>query len=252
MSDPYADLDRLPFLHPMLQTVKSFEKGLVASFGDKFAADTAKRALEECVQGNRTVAEYNAHYQSLCHLVVDSERAMIDKYVEGLNDDIVDQAMSEAWLTTPNLATKMSLALSAAVQLENLLRRKQKKKGKHSQSSSYPVHHPATHFYQHSNTSTPVRSPDAMDIDAASTFRAPKTPEQKFEALFRTVCMAQRVCFRCLQRTSPPDHINAYNCPNMGVSGAARKKFVEQYQNAVPRQVAEVLFGIQPPGESSV
>ena len=89
-----------------------------------------------------------------------------------------------------------------------------------------------------------------MDIDAASTFRAPRTPEQKFEALFRTVCMAQRVCFRCLQRTSPPDHIDAYNCPNMGVLGAACKKFVEQYQNAVPQHVAEISFGIRPPGES--
>ncbi|OAV85596.1 hypothetical protein PTTG_30405 [Puccinia triticina 1-1 BBBD Race 1] len=38
----------------------------------------------------------------------------------------------------------------------------------------------------------------------------------------------------------------------MGVTGAARKKFVEQYRNAVPRQVAEVLFGIRPPGESSI
>ena len=40
----------------MLRTVKDFEKGLVALFGDKFAADTAKKASEDCVQGNQTVS----------------------------------------------------------------------------------------------------------------------------------------------------------------------------------------------------
>ncbi|KAA1067591.1 hypothetical protein PGT21_010628 [Puccinia graminis f. sp. tritici] len=81
VEDPYADLDRIPFLHPMLLTVTAFEKGLIDTFGDKFQLDTAKKALAACKQGKQSVEEYNAQYSTLCYQVVNSEDARIDSFV---------------------------------------------------------------------------------------------------------------------------------------------------------------------------
>ncbi|KAA1101484.1 hypothetical protein PGT21_022218 [Puccinia graminis f. sp. tritici] len=256
--NPYADLDRMPFVHPMLTSVTTFEQGLIDSFGDKFQLDSAKRALAACKQGKRSIEEYNAEYSTLCYQVVNSEDARIDKYVEGLNYDIINKAMSKEWLEEPTLAGKMRRALDASRQLAALSRIPNRHTSNHSSSPS-TTHHsnpsnsgrqpsfapPAT--YQHPNSTN--RSPDAMDIDAVSS-RGAQTPEQRFERLFRTVCLAQRVCFRCLQKTVPPDHTNSLNCPNGRVTPEARKKFVEQYRFAVPVQVSEVSFGPRPPGES--
>ncbi|KAA1084441.1 hypothetical protein PGT21_027987 [Puccinia graminis f. sp. tritici] len=229
----------------MLLSVTSFEQGLVDTFGDKFQLDSAKKALASCKQGKMSVEEYNAQYSTLCYQVVNSEDARIDKYVEGLNYDIISQAMSTAWLEEPTLAGKMAKALDASRQLAAL----SKIPNKHSSTPApRPPPFAPPSVYQHPNSM--ARAPDAMDIDAVSAARGQKTPEQRFESLFRTVCLAQRVCFCCLQRTNPPDHTNAVNCPNGRVTMEARKKFVEQYRGAVPLQVSEVSFGPRPPGES--
>ncbi|KAA1063792.1 hypothetical protein PGT21_050060 [Puccinia graminis f. sp. tritici] len=247
-NNPYADLDRLPFIHPMLQSVTAFEKGLIDTFGDKFQLDSAKKALAACKQGKLSVEEYNAQYSTLCYQVVNSEDARIDKYVEGLNFDIISQAMSKDWLEEPTLAGKMARALDASRQLAALAKIPNKQSSNHASSAPRPPPVVPPSVYHHPNSV--ARAPDAMDIDAVSAARGQKTPEQRFESLFRTVCLAQRVCFRCLQRTNPPDHTNAVNCPNGRVTIEARKKFVEQYRGAVPVQVSEVSFGPRPPGES--
>ncbi|KAA1077561.1 hypothetical protein PGT21_011891 [Puccinia graminis f. sp. tritici] len=165
-NNPYADLDRLPFIHPMLQLVTEFEKGLIDTFGDKFQLDSAKKALAACKQGKMSVEEYNAQYSTLCYQVVNSEDAQIDKYVEGLNFDIISQAMSTDWLAEPTLAGKMARALDASQQLAAL----SKIPNKHSSTSvsSTPAPRPppfvSPSVYQHPNSA--VRAPDAMDIDA--------------------------------------------------------------------------------------
>ncbi|KAA1091017.1 hypothetical protein PGT21_050238 [Puccinia graminis f. sp. tritici] len=250
-NDPYADLDRIPFLHPMLVSVKAFETGLIDSFGDKFQLDSAKKALAACKQGRQSVEEYNAQYSTLCYQVENSEDARIDRYVEGLNFDIVSKAMSTEWLQEPTLAGKMRRALDASRQLAALSKMPNRQSSIHtpgtpSNAPRAPQFVPAQ-VYHHPNSSS--KPPDAMDIDAISA-KGPQTPEQRFERLFRTVCLAQRVCFRCLQKTVPPDHTNSINCPNGRVTPEARKKFVEQYRYAVPVQVSEVSFGPRPPGES--
>ncbi|KAA1115056.1 hypothetical protein PGT21_030475 [Puccinia graminis f. sp. tritici] len=260
-NNPYTDLDRLPFIHPMLTSVTAFEKGLIDTFGDKFQLDSAKKALAACKQGKQSVEEYNAQYSTLCYQVVNSEDARINRYVEGLNHDIIIKAMSTEWLEEPTLAGKMRCALDASRQLAALARIPTRQSNSNpnpssshqSSSRSQPfvppfAAPPPQQVYQHPNA--PARAPDAMDIDAISSSRGPQTLEQRFEKLFRTVCLAQRVCFRCLQKTNPPDHTNSINCPNGRVTPDARKKFVDQYRFAVPVQVSEVSFGPRPPGES--
>ncbi|KAA1124724.1 hypothetical protein PGTUg99_032814 [Puccinia graminis f. sp. tritici] len=98
----------------MLTSVTAFEQGLIDSFGDKFQLNSAKRALAACKQGKRLIEEYNAEYSTLCYQVVNSEDARIDKYVEGLNYDIINKAMSKEWLEEPTLAGKMRRALDAS------------------------------------------------------------------------------------------------------------------------------------------
>jgi hypothetical protein len=91
----------------MLLTVTAFEKGLIDAFGDKFQLNSAKKALAACKQGQKSVEEYNTQYSTLCYQVVNSEDARIKKYVEGLNFDIINKAMSTEWLEEPTLAGKM-------------------------------------------------------------------------------------------------------------------------------------------------
>ncbi|KAA1077666.1 hypothetical protein PGT21_015427 [Puccinia graminis f. sp. tritici] len=176
-NNPYADLDRLPFLHPMLVLVKAFENGLINMFGDKFQMDLAKKALAACKQGKSSVEEYNAKFSTLCYQVKNLEDACIDKYVEGLNYDIITQAMLTEWLEEPTLAGKMRRALNASRQLAALSKIPNRQTSTHAPSTSN--HRPAPfvpppQVYQHPNA--PSRSPDAMDIDAVSASRACMLP----------------------------------------------------------------------------
>ncbi|EHS64002.1 uncharacterized protein PGTG_21932 [Puccinia graminis f. sp. tritici CRL 75-36-700-3] len=158
----------------------------------------------------------------LCYQVANSEDTRINKYVEGLNYDIINRAMSAEWLEEPTLAGKMRRALDASRQLAALSRIPNRQSSNHAPTSHQapqppgfsrpsPVAPPPV--YQHLNST--LKSPDAMDIDAISS-RGPLTPEQ------------------CFKRVTPE----------------ARKKFVVQYRGAVPVQVSEVSFGPRPPGES--
>ncbi|KNE87683.1 hypothetical protein PSTG_18900, partial [Puccinia striiformis f. sp. tritici PST-78] len=50
--NPYADLERLEFVLPILASWKAFETGLINFFGDKFQMDTAQAVLDACKQGS--------------------------------------------------------------------------------------------------------------------------------------------------------------------------------------------------------
>ncbi|KAH9447369.1 hypothetical protein Pst134EA_029409 [Puccinia striiformis f. sp. tritici] len=78
ITNPYADLERLPFILPALSLWDAFEDCLIESFGDKFMAQTAKAALEACVQGSTWVDDYNSWFSSLVYLVNMGEHLQID------------------------------------------------------------------------------------------------------------------------------------------------------------------------------
>ncbi|KAI7967522.1 hypothetical protein MJO29_000799 [Puccinia striiformis f. sp. tritici] len=234
---PYADLERLDFKLPILATWQTFEDGLIDFFGDKFQMDRAKAALEACKQGPSSVEDYNTRFSALIYQVNLPEDARIDRYVSGLRLDVQAEAENEEWRHADTLARKMRLATEAAKTLDNIARLSSSKK------TSHP-HPPPVYHHPHSTH----RASDAMDVDAA-TFSGHRPPSP-FDVVFRRVCLAQRICFRCLKRLSPPDHSGPSNCPNLRTSQADKEKFVERYRSAVPLAVSEVSFGPCPPVES--
>ncbi|KAI9605158.1 hypothetical protein H4Q26_003133 [Puccinia striiformis f. sp. tritici PST-130] len=181
VTNPYADLERLPFILPALSSWDAFEDCLIESFADKFIAQSAKAALEACVQGSTSVDDYNSRFSSLVYLVNMGEHLRIDRYVKGLHIDIVSRVESPIWRAVPTLARKMRMASEAARDLEIIA-------SLSAPNQSGKVIHRDVPLYQHPNANH--RASDAMEIDAAtySHFRPP-TP---FEALFKRVCLAQR------------------------------------------------------------
>ncbi|KAI9617014.1 hypothetical protein H4Q26_010652 [Puccinia striiformis f. sp. tritici PST-130] len=118
VTNPYADLERLPFILPALSSWDAFEDCLIESFADKFIAQSAKAALEACVQGSTSVDDYNSRFSSLVYLVNMGEHLRIDRYVKGLHIDIVSRVESPIWRAVPTLARKMRMASEAARDLE--------------------------------------------------------------------------------------------------------------------------------------
>ncbi|KAH9452493.1 hypothetical protein Pst134EB_016445 [Puccinia striiformis f. sp. tritici] len=194
---PYADLEQLEFVLPVLASWEAFEAGFIKFFGDKFQADTAKAALDACKQG--------------------------------LNLNIQKRVENSGWRALSSLDDRMQVAAEAAKDLEIIARFS-------DQSSHPPKAKPAfpPHLYQHPHSSQ--RASDAMDIDATTVHNA-RRPFTPFEILFRRVCLAQRCCFRCLKRTSPPDHSGPSNCPNGRTSLAEKERFVERYRLSPPESV---------------
>jgi hypothetical protein len=86
---PYAELDGLEFMIPVLLSVNNFIKGMITVFGDKFMKENTEWALNACKQGASTIGEYNSCFCSLVYLVEDVEAARIERYVSGLNPLII-------------------------------------------------------------------------------------------------------------------------------------------------------------------
>ncbi|KNZ63264.1 hypothetical protein VP01_1166g2 [Puccinia sorghi] len=130
-----------------------------------------------------------------------TEDARIEKYQRGLNFKIVKQAMSISveYMQTKSLAEKMRFALLAAQQLDQLALHQSDYSVPGRNQGSAPIYH-------HPNFQP--RDPNAMDIDAFSTHNKPIFDQ------IRAICRERRLCFRCLQPLTPPDHTGSVNCPN--------------------------------------
>lgn len=78
VSDPYANLKGLNYVEPALVSFSAFIAELINVFSDRMSAKSAREALEDCVQGDTTVIDYNTKYSSLSHQVSQSaEDAML-------------------------------------------------------------------------------------------------------------------------------------------------------------------------------
>ncbi|KAI7951025.1 hypothetical protein MJO29_009699 [Puccinia striiformis f. sp. tritici] len=240
---PYADLERLAFLLPALSSWEAFENSLISYFGAKHLAETARATLDACRQGSMSVEEYNTQFGSLAYLVDMSDGDRVARYINGLNLNVRKQVNGQAWRAARNLKEKMDLVVEGAKDLD-MLSRLSDPHSAPSKSKPAPPHQPPLYHHPHSFQ----RASDAMDIDVATT-HPNQRPINPFIALFRRVCMAQRVCFRCLKRTSPPDHTTPSNCPNGRTSFAEKQQFVERYRSAPPVQVSAAL--VLPPSSNA-
>ncbi|KAI7955772.1 hypothetical protein MJO29_007171 [Puccinia striiformis f. sp. tritici] len=165
---PYADLERLEFVLPILASWEAFEAGFIKFFGDKFQTDTAKAALDACKQGSLSVEEYNTQFGSLAYLVdlTDSDRLLW--YSRGLNLNIQKQVENSGWRALASLDDRMQVAAKAAKDLEIISRFSDPSFQPPKAKPAFPPH-----LYQHPHSTQ--RAPDAMDIDpttAQATRRA--------------------------------------------------------------------------------
>jgi hypothetical protein len=118
--NPHGNLDGIPFTIATLASVEAFLEAMIGVFGNCFMKENAKRALAACRQVNSTIGEYNSQFSSLVYLVEDVEEAHIERYVSGLNPQIIVQAMSKEWQDANSLDAHMELATKAAAQLNIL------------------------------------------------------------------------------------------------------------------------------------
>lgn len=108
VTDPYANLKGLEYVEPALTSFSAFIAELINIFGDRMSAKSAREALEDCVQGDTTVVDYNAKFTSLSHQVSQSaEDAMlrnlyylpIDILIVQLNSNRIVNPPSEVYTT---------------------------------------------------------------------------------------------------------------------------------------------------------
>ncbi|KAH9457389.1 hypothetical protein Pst134EA_021267 [Puccinia striiformis f. sp. tritici] len=234
---PYADLERLPFVLPVLSSWEAFQHGLIEFFGDKFQIDSIMAALDACKQGSLSVVDYNTQFSSLAYLIDLTDKDRLNRYTSGLNTNVLNRVQGPAWRALKTLEEKMECAMEGAKDLELM--------AKASNPSLKPKlnYPPPPSLYQHPHSAQ--RAPDAMDVDA-TTFYSNRRPLTPFEILFKRVCLAQRCCFRCLKRTNPPDHSSPSNCPNGRTTLEEKQRFVERYQSAPPVPVAMTTFDSEP------
>ncbi|KAH9462041.1 hypothetical protein Pst134EB_005958 [Puccinia striiformis f. sp. tritici] len=222
---PYADLERVPFLLPALASLAAFENSLISYFGDKNLAETARATLDSCRQGSMSVEEYNSQFGSLAYLVDMSDGDRVARYINGLNLNVHMRVTGQAWRAAKTLKDKMDLAVEGAKDLEMMSRI--------SNPHSAPKPKPAP-LYQHPHSSQ--RSSDAMDIDAATT-HPNQRPVNPFIALFRRVCMAQRVS---AATTLPPFSGNEASPASSAAAPLGDFGYDEVYEDVVDADIATV------------
>ncbi|MBW0460304.1 hypothetical protein O181_000019 [Austropuccinia psidii MF-1] len=82
-----------PNILPHLLSLNSFLDKLTEIFGDKFEEQNAKKALDACKQGNRTIGEYESLFSSLVYAVDLTKQSQCNKYWSGLNIKILEVAL---------------------------------------------------------------------------------------------------------------------------------------------------------------
>lgn len=157
-------------------------------FCNKHESEEAKRRLYICKQGNKTIEEFNALFNSLVYAVDLSEESRCDVYERALHPEILKIAVVRGnWKSTTLLKDKQSLAASAAEAQEKIS----------SINQSIPYYHSRPHQQgqqRHSAPPPPVQinsGPAPMDLDGMAT-------EGPFDFLeYRRICRLHKICHRC-------------------------------------------------------
>lgn len=65
VTDQYANLKALTYIIPPLLSADAFIDELILVFGDKTSANTARAALNKCIQGSTSTVDYNSCFGPL-------------------------------------------------------------------------------------------------------------------------------------------------------------------------------------------
>ncbi|PLW45940.1 hypothetical protein PCANC_09698 [Puccinia coronata f. sp. avenae] len=180
-----------PYVLEVLSTAKSFLAHLESVFNNKHDVEESKKRLFSFKQGNRTIEEFNALFNSLAYSVDLTEESQCDIYEQALNPKVLKIAvMRNDWKGATKLKEKQILAISAAEAQDKI---------SSIDAGSLPSLHrqPPPPRPSPLPPPPPVRIPDGvvpMDLDNISsdtTFTFPK---------FRALCVQKGICQRCGQQ----------------------------------------------------
>ncbi|PLW36194.1 hypothetical protein PCASD_10457 [Puccinia coronata f. sp. avenae] len=176
----------------ILLSAKSFLSHLEEVFNNKHDVKEAKKRLFSFKQGNRTIEEFNALFNSLAYSVNLTKESCCDLYKQALNPKVLKIAvMRNNWKSATKLKEKQLLAISAAEAQD---------KTSSINAGSLPTIHRRQPLQAQPNlppTPTPVRIPkgvvpmDLNNISSDSSFTFPK---------FRSLCVQKGICQRCGQQ----------------------------------------------------
>jgi hypothetical protein len=171
-------------------------------FNNKHDVDEAKKRLFAFKQGNRTIEEFNALFNSLAYSVDLTEESHCDVYEQALNPNVLKIAVLRSdWKQATKLKEKQILAIAAAEAQDKI---------SSIDSGTLPTIHrqPAQFRPNPPQTPAPVRIPGGvvpMDLDIISsdnTFSFPK---------FRALCVQHGICQQCGQKFDE-DHKQVRGC----------------------------------------
>lgn len=241
VADPYANLKGMDYVEPELVSFSAFIAELINVFGDWMSAKSAREALEDCVQGDTTVVDYNAKFTSLSHQVLQSAEDAMLRYANGLNRDVyLECSRIPGWISAPTLAIKQLLTIEAAKVVEALA---SAPSGKRSKGNTYS--HPNSHAHLPLSKPTPIpiirqpASPTPMDVSAITKAQEDRrvSPVQAI----RSACIQQGLCFKCIK---PYDSTHTANgqrkCPNSNASFTDKLKLLKTTSKPKTHQIATV------------
>lgn len=219
--DGYDDLQGLVYDLEALSSFPKFLRQLRFDFADKNEDRTNRRNLDNCIQGNNSIVDYNSRFRSLVlHVSISPEDAII-KYVNGLDRDVHHEAIRlNGWVNCRMLQEKMNLAVQASEIVRELSELphnhpgylKKKFKSDHFDSRSIPI--PITYPVRKSDQAVP------MDIDAVAV--------KKAGSMWLAIVDAARergLCAKCFEKYDLQGSHAKGVCPNRNKTINEKLKF---------------------------
>ncbi|KAI7937515.1 hypothetical protein MJO29_014830 [Puccinia striiformis f. sp. tritici] len=179
-----------PYVLDSLSTSKEFLSQLELTFEDKHEIQTAKQRLFSFRQGNKSIEEFNALFNSLCYSVNLTEESRCDCYERALNPKILKIAVLRGdWKITTTLRGKQALAALAAEAQDKI---------SSINSGSLPVFQQKQQPYHHRPNPPPPPPPArASDVPAPMDLDVLSAESSFTFTRFRALCYKKRVCQRC-------------------------------------------------------
>ncbi|POW03724.1 hypothetical protein PSTT_10875 [Puccinia striiformis] len=179
-----------PYVLDSLSTSKEFLSQLELTFEDKHEIQTAKQRLFSFRQGNKSIEEFNALFNSLCYSVNLTEESRCDCYERALNPKILKIAVLRGdWKITTTLRGKQALAALAAEAQDKI---------SSIDSGSLPVFQQKQQPYHHRPNPPPPPPPArASDVPAPMDLDVLSAESSFTFTRFRALCYKKRVCQRC-------------------------------------------------------
>lgn len=221
----FQDLYALPYALPELMTLANFFGAMVSIFEDKNADLNAMKALEDCVQGDSSVNDFNSRFTTLVYGVHLTEQSRIALYLAALDPRVVWVCnLRQDWNKAEDLAQRLAISSEFGCALEA-------NGGLSFNPFSKNVSRPQPIKHQIQFGSQIPRNTTRMDIHI-SAVNTKSTDFEQEKAAIRKICWERRLCFSCLKvfdRAHQQGGVRS--CPNVRASPSDRLALLKSAVN---------------------